>query len=404
MYGGPFLWRLSIVAIFCIATTDARTHAKDRYEKARHEMVRIEIASAGVNNSRVLDSMKSTLRHEFISKAHRKNAYFDMALPIGGGQTISPPYIVAFMTASLDPQPTDRVLEIGTGSGYQAAVLSPLVKDVYSIEIVESLGKNAARTLRRLGYKNVTTKVGDGYAGWSEHAPFDKIIVTCSPEKVPQPLIDQLVEGGKIVIPLGERFQQSLYLLTKKDGKLQQESLEATFFVPMTGHAESRRRVLKDETTPSIINGSFDETSEEDMALPAGWFYLRQASLQTGDGDSYLELINRTPGRSAHAMQAFGVDGEKNKKLTCTFRVSTDNVKHGQNKEQQACVIIEFYGKTRAPVGLIVLGPWSGTLNWKDVKKTIVVPPRAKLGVMGVGLFGATGTIRFDDVKVASSL
>ena len=131
----------------------------------------------------VLQSMRTTPRHEFMTPDTRDLAYYDMAVPIGHGQTISPPYIVAFMTAQLDPQPTDRVLEIGTGSGYQAAVLSPLVKEVYTIEIVEPLGQRAAQTLQRLGYENVFPKIGDGYAGWPEHAPFDKIIVTCSPER-----------------------------------------------------------------------------------------------------------------------------------------------------------------------------------------------------------------------------
>ena len=165
-----------------------------------------------------------------------------MSLPIGESQTISAPFVVAYMTEQLDPQPTDKVLEIGTGSGYQAAILSPLVKEVYSIEIVESLGQKAARTLKRLKYTNVKTKIGDGYQGWPEHAPFDKIIVTCSPEKVPQPLVDQLKEGGRMVVPVGERYTQELYLLRKKDGKLEQEVLVPTMFVPMTGKAEAAPR------------------------------------------------------------------------------------------------------------------------------------------------------------------
>src|SRR5262249_39247468 len=149
----------------------------------------------------------------------KAKSYYDMGLPIGNQQAISSPLIVSQMTQALKTQPTDKVLEIGTGSGYQAAVLSPLVKDVYTIEIVEPLGKKAKQTLDRLGkYKNVHTKTGDGYQGWPEFAPFDKIIVTCSPEKVPQPLIDQLADGGMMVIPVGERYTQTLYLFTKKGG------------------------------------------------------------------------------------------------------------------------------------------------------------------------------------------
>ena len=170
--------------------------------------------------------MKDTPRHEFVPKRLRRNqSYTDAGVPIGKSQTISSPFIVAYMTQVLDTQPTDKVLEIGTGSGYQAAILSPLVQDVYSIEIVEKLGKSAAKVLKKLDYKNVHTKIGDGYKGWPEHAPFDKIIVTCSPEDIPQPLIDQLKEGGTIVVPMGERHQQTLYLMTKKDGEIVRKAL-----------------------------------------------------------------------------------------------------------------------------------------------------------------------------------
>src|SRR5262249_14748693 len=159
------------------------------------------IEREGVTNPLVLASMRQVPRHEFVLTGYRKDAYFDTALPIGEKQTISPPYVVAYMTEVIDPRPQDRVLEIGTGSGYQAAVLANIVKEVYSIEIVESLGRSAAERLHRLKYNNVKTKVGDGYLGWPEHAPFDKIIVTCSPENVPKPLIDQLKEGGRLLVP-----------------------------------------------------------------------------------------------------------------------------------------------------------------------------------------------------------
>src|SRR4029079_842802 len=212
------------------------------WRRLANEMVDREIAAAGVKNDRVLRAVRETPRHEFVPQNQRQYAYYDMALPIGDAQTISPPFIVAYMTQELDPQPTDRVLEIGTGSGYQAAILSPIVKDVYTIEIVERLGKTAERTLKRLGYKNVSARVGDGYKGWSEAAPFDKIIVTCSPEKVPQPLVDQLKEGGLMIVPVGERYQQTLYLMRKKDGELKSETLRATLFVPMTGAAEDQRK------------------------------------------------------------------------------------------------------------------------------------------------------------------
>ncbi len=209
-------------------------------------MVDEDIVAAGVKNKRVIKAMRDTPRHEFVPLRLRNRAYFDMALPIGESQTISPPFVVAYMTEALDPQPGDKVLEIGTGSGYQAAVLSPLVREVYTIEIVEQLGHKAAKTLERLRYDNVKVKVGDGYQGWPEHAPFDKIIVTCSPEKVPPALVAQLKEGGRMVIPVGERYQQTLYLMKKKDGKMVSEALQPTLFVPMTGRAEENRQVKPD--------------------------------------------------------------------------------------------------------------------------------------------------------------
>src|SRR5262249_11157394 len=154
-------------------------------------------------------------------------------LPIGYNQTISQPYIVAFMTEQLRPKPSDRVLEIGSGSGYQAAILAELVSDVYTIEIVEPLAKSADAALQRLGYENVHIKVGDGYKGWPEEAPFDAVIVTCAPEKVPQPLVDQLINGGRMVIPVGERFAQQLYLFEKQNGQLKESATLPVRFVPM---------------------------------------------------------------------------------------------------------------------------------------------------------------------------
>ena len=157
-------------------------------------------------------------------------------MPIGEGQTISQPYIAAFMTEKLAPKPTDVVLEIGTGSGYQAAVLAELVKHVYTVEIVETLAKRAKATLADLGYTNVTVRAGDGYKGWAEHAPFDAVIVTCAPAHIPQPLVDQLKEGGRMVIPVGD-YHQELVLLEKKLGEVEKKEVLPVVFVPMTGEA-----------------------------------------------------------------------------------------------------------------------------------------------------------------------
>jgi protein-L-isoaspartate(D-aspartate) O-methyltransferase len=207
----------------------------------RQRMVQQQLMARGVNDGRVLAAMAKVPREEFVPPESRAASYEDGPLPIGHGQTISQPYIVAFMTEQLRPKPSDRVLEIGTGSGYQAAILAGLVAEVYTIEIVGPLAKDAQATLQRLGYKNVHVKIGDGYKGWSEAAPFDAIIVTCAPAKVPQPLVDQLKDGGRMVIPVGERFAQELYLLEKKNGQLKESVTLPVRFVPMTREATEKK-------------------------------------------------------------------------------------------------------------------------------------------------------------------
>lgn len=205
---------------------------------ARKRMVQRHLAERGIKNPRVLDAFRTVPRHKFLPDATRRQAYDDESIPIGEGQTITPPFDVAFMTEALDPKPTDRVYEVGTGSGYQAAILSRLVKDVYSVEIHQPLSERATRVLKEVGYTNVHTRHGDGYAGWPEAAPFDAIIVTCAPQDIPRPLIDQLKEGGRMVIPLGDRFNQVVHLVVKKNGKLTDRQLRPTLFVPMTGKAQ----------------------------------------------------------------------------------------------------------------------------------------------------------------------
>jgi protein-L-isoaspartate(D-aspartate) O-methyltransferase len=210
------------------------------FAAARQRMVVEQLAwpRRDITNQQVLAAMGRVPRHEFVPENVRHSAYADHPLPIGHGQTISQPYIVAFMTEKLEPKLTDRVLEIGTGSGYQAAVLSVLVKEVYTIEIVEPLARRAAADLKRLGYTNVTVRAGDGYQGWPAAAPFDAIIVTCAPDHVPQPLVDQLRDGGRMIIPVGPLYDQSLYLLEKKGKKVERRAVLPVRFVPMTGKAE----------------------------------------------------------------------------------------------------------------------------------------------------------------------
>jgi protein-L-isoaspartate(D-aspartate) O-methyltransferase len=234
-------WQGFVVA--AIAATGCGQRAAPVFDFAaqRQEMVQQQLIPRDVKDARVLAAMSKVPREEFVPTDSRAASYEDGPLPIGYDQTISQPYIVAFMTEKLQLKPNNRVLEVGTGSGYQAAVLAELVADVYTIEIVEPLAKNAEATLERLGYKNVHVKVGDGYSGWPEHAPFDAIIVTCAPDHVPQQLTDQLEDGGRMIIPVGERFAQQLYLLEKRDGRLRESAVLPVRFVPMAGEGVKKQ-------------------------------------------------------------------------------------------------------------------------------------------------------------------
>lgn len=216
--------------------------AADPYRAVRREMVAHDLRERGIRDTRVLTVMGEVPRHLFVDKRYRDQAYADHPLPIGEGQTISQPYVVALMTEALKLKPSDRVLEIGTGSGYQAAVLAGIVKDVFSVEIRKALSDRAAGRLKALGYRNVVVKYADGYFGWEKFAPFDAIIVTASANHIPPPLIKQLKEGGRLIIPLGSTvYYQTLTLVTKsKGGALSVEQLGSVAFVPMTGEAEKR--------------------------------------------------------------------------------------------------------------------------------------------------------------------
>ncbi len=211
--------------------------AKDPYLDKRRQMVKIQIEARGVRDKKVLDAMLKVPRHEFIPERSRYEAYEDHPVPIGRGQTISQPYIVAYMTEALDLKGDEKVLEIGTGSGYQAAVLAEIVKKVYSIEIVCELEERAKETLKRLGYDNVVTKCADGYKGWAEESPFDAIIITAAPDEVPPPLLEQLKVGGRLIVPEGTYFQE-LKLYTRTEQGIRRKNLLPVRFVPMTGEAE----------------------------------------------------------------------------------------------------------------------------------------------------------------------
>ena len=234
------IWLASFLKPGASLTNVALAGDTDPFAAARKGMVRDQLSGPGrgITNARVLSVMGKVPRQEFVPEQYRSQAYEDGPLPIGYSQTISQPYVVAFMTEQLGPKPTDRVLEIGTGSGYQAAVLAELVAEVYTIEIIEPLAQRAETGLKRLGYKNVTVRAGDGYKGWPEAAPFDAIIVTCAPENVPQPLVEQLKDGGRMIIPVGPAGKQELVLLRKQGNRLEKRATLPVRFVPMTGEAQ----------------------------------------------------------------------------------------------------------------------------------------------------------------------
>jgi protein-L-isoaspartate(D-aspartate) O-methyltransferase len=229
------------IILFTIGCGQQQTqniNSEKMYEKLRISMVQDQIERRGIHDAKVLQAMRKVPRHKFVPDHLRKYAYADEPLPIGEDQTISQPYIVAYMTEKLEIEPGDKVLEIGTGSGYQAAVLAELTDSVFTIEIVDVLARRAEKTLKELDYENIYVKSGDGYKGWPEHAPFDAIIITAAPTKIPQPLADQLRIGGRMILPLGD-FSQDLVLIQKNALGITQQTLLPVRFVPMTGEIEN---------------------------------------------------------------------------------------------------------------------------------------------------------------------
>ena len=392
----------TVLSLLVVGVLVSQTPAADQHEPQRLRMVEDYIRAEGVENPRVLEAMRSVPRHEFVPQRMRDRAYQDQALSIGGRQTISPPFIVAWMTETIDPQSTDRVLEIGTGSGYQAAVLSGLVAEVYTIEIVASLGKTAARRLSRLGYDNVHTRIGDGYKGWDENAPFDGIIVTCSPESVPEPLVEQLREGGRMLIPLGERYQQVFYLFEKSGGQLEQKRLVPTLFVPMTGISEAQRKVRPDPLRPALVNGSFEDDDNSDQRAD-NWHYQRQTTLSDDDslhGKRCLLLENKEPGRLAQILQGTAIDGRRIAAVRLQLWVRHAEIEPGLEAYQQASAMLHFYDAGRRTIGTDVIGPWRGSLDWHRTSREITVPKAAREMIVRVGLNGATGQLWIDNVDL----
>lgn len=229
-----------VLFAFVAACSDAKPPASEDFTARREAMVREQIEARGIADPATLAAMRAVPRHEFVPSHLRDEAYADSPLPIGHEQTISQPYIVAFMTEAIRPQPGEKILEIGAGSGYQAAVLANTGADVQTIEIIAPLAEMARQNLERLGIGNARVHHGDGYRGLPEHAPFDAIIVTCAPDKIPPDLIAQLKDGGRMIIPVGDGYSQELVLLRKTGDRIEQQSVLPVRFVPMTGEVQAR--------------------------------------------------------------------------------------------------------------------------------------------------------------------
>jgi protein-L-isoaspartate(D-aspartate) O-methyltransferase len=233
-----FLWIFPMLFIFLANCSErervSELDSKGDFKTMRERMVETQIQARGIKDARVLSAMLKVERHRFVPKEYQNSAYSDQPLPIGEGQTISQPYIVALMTELLELKGGEKVLEVGTGSGYQAAILAELAKEVYTIEIIETLASSAKKVLLDLAYQNITVKVGDGYLGWPEAAPFDAIIITCAPDHIPNPLLEQLKEAGRMVLPVGT-YSQELQKLIKRSGKIETTNVTPVIFVPMTG-------------------------------------------------------------------------------------------------------------------------------------------------------------------------
>jgi protein-L-isoaspartate(D-aspartate) O-methyltransferase len=238
---------LGSIIFFIVLTqcTDGKrgseSNPKGDLKAMREKMVETQIKARGVKDPRVLSALLKVERHRFVPEEHLNSAYSDQPLPIGEGQTISQPYIVALMTELLELKGEEKVLEIGTGSGYQAAILGELAKEVYTIEIIESLASMAKKRLSEFGYQNIKVKAGDGYLGWPEAAPFDAIIITAAPDHIPKPLIEQLKEGGRMVVPVGT-YTQELKKIIKRSGKIETTDIIPVVFVPMTGEGVKQKR------------------------------------------------------------------------------------------------------------------------------------------------------------------
>ena len=390
-------WAAVCILVVCPANAPAQKHASpELLERARNRMVDEDVVGAGVKNSLVIQSMRDTPRHEFvlpklIEPGVSRHVAADRRTPNYFAADVRGLYDRAVGSAAEGSRVGDRHRQRLSSGGAQSVGKRGVHDRNHRIA-----GKARKQTLNRLKYTNVFVKIGDGYQGWPEHAPFDKIIVTCSPEEVPQPLIDQLKEGGRMIIPVGERYQQVFHLLKKQNGELVNEALRPALFVPMTGKAEESRQVQPDPLHPKLINGGFEEVVGTD-GQPTGWYYVRQMKVVTApdapEGQNYVTFSNSEPGRASRAVQGFPIDGRKVHDLELSCMVRGAEITPGSAPDQKPQLAIMFLDENRSPVGHLKIGPWEGTFAWQRVTGRIRVPPHAREGIVNIGLLGATGEV-----------
>lgn len=372
--------------------------------EARRIMVNEEIAAQGIENQKLLEAMREVPRELFIPLHKRDLAYLNVAITYGDGNVILPPLVTAHLIEKLDPQKNDKVLVIGAGSGYSTALISRMSREVYAVEIDRAVATTAEETLRSLKYTNVKLRVGDGFEGWKEHAPYQRIIVECSPDSVPRPLVDQLAEEGTLLVPTGSEFDQTMYLCKKVNGELTTLSLWPTLLVPMKGKAEELRSHSGLLRTPSILNGGFEEIVPSTKDVPTNWAYVRQGNVvedsSCPEGSHALSFVNVTRGVAATAIQAFPVDGKNVSELTLACKIWGKDIRPGQNRQQLPRMEVRFYDEKLRYVGGDWMGGWNMTFSWVKKDHVFNVPRPAKFAVLRIGLGGATGEIRFDDIRL----
>lgn len=383
----------------------------------------------GLENDLVLSAMMRIPREKFLPQNKKSGAYRDVAIPIGCSRMDYSPYITAYCISQLDPAPDDKVLEIGTGCGYASAVLSLLVREVHTVEFHATLSKKANQSLKKIGIKNVYGKIGDGFQGCPEQAPFDKIIVWGAVEDIPESLIDQLKEGGRMVVSVGEKYQQTLYLCRKKNGELKKETLPPTFFTSMPGEAESRRILLADPKNPSILGGDFEHYYGE-TRLPYGWYHVKNARILQGpdapNGTNYMrfevepeytivhdphemedsygeppEQFVPSAEKTAQIVQSFAIDGKTVSRVKFGVFLRAENIQPlDPQNPPKGTIVLAFYGEDREVLQCVQLASVYGSFNWKPFSTEIPVPRKTLEADLYIGLFQNAGRLDIDAVSL----